>query len=141
VTTVAQLSRRTQLFAGGASVALGLLIAVLVHAHPESLRAPAWVVHVAATMFVLVGACLLSVAWGVAWLQPWLGLGIAGCLFAVSAWIAFGPGEMECSISFPYLVGVAPDALCRGMFGLGSLLAAVFVALLIRRVVLGRHNA
>ena len=138
---VAHLSRRTQLIAGGASVALGLFVAVLIHIHPETLRAPAWIVYVAASVFVLAGACLLSVAFDVVWLQRWLGLGIAGCLFAVNAWIALGPGERTCSISSSFFGGAAPEALCRGAFGVGALLMGVFLALMIRRVAFGRPKA
>ena len=127
-------SRRTQLAAGACSIAVGVLVGGIVHWHPEGLRAPAWVAYVAAAAFVLAGACLASAALAITWLQRWLVLGVVACLFAVTAWVAFGPGARECAVSFAFFAGLAPDALCRTAFGAGALLLAVVLALVLRRL-------
>jgi len=137
----APISRRKQLAAAACSIAAGLLVAGMVHGHPEGLRTPAWIAYVAGAAFVLAGACLASAALAIAWLQGWLVLGVVGCLFAVTAWIAFGPGARECSVSFGFLAGVAPEALCRGAFGGGALLLAVVLALVLRRLALPVRQA
>lgn len=126
-------SRRTQLIGGFAAAAAGLLVAFMIHAHPENLRVPAWVAYVAASAFVLAGLCLLAGAIGVAWLQQLFGIAVTLSLFSVSAWIAFGPGERECSMSIPLLQTTSPDALCRGAFGFGTLLIALLLGLIVLR--------
>ena len=52
--------RKTQLVGGLAAIAVALVIAVMVHAHPEELRAPAWVAYVAASAFGFAGLSLLA---------------------------------------------------------------------------------
>lgn len=127
-------SRRTQFTAAACSIAVGVLVAVMVDLHPEGLRAPAWVAYAAAAAFVLAGACLASAALAIAWLQRWLVLGVVACLFAVTAWIAFGSGARECSVSFGFIAGLAPDALCRSAFDVGALLLGIVLALVLRRL-------
>ena len=129
----ASVSRRTQLIGAVAAVAIGLLVAFMIRLHPEGLRAPAWVAYVAASAFVLAGLCLFAGAVEMNWLRGWLGIAVTLSMLVVSLWIAFGPGERECSMSIPFAQTVAPDALCRGAFGIGALLVALFVGLLVRR--------
>ena len=131
--TVTAPSRRTQLIGAVAAVATGLVIGVMVHVHPEGLRAPAWVAYAAASAFVLAGLCLLAGAPGSARLQRWLGIAVTLPLLAVGSWVAFGPGERACSMSIPFLDSVAPEALCRGAFGAGSILIGLFLGLSLHR--------
>ena len=126
-------SRRAQLIGAVAALAAGILTGFMIHGHPEGLRVPAWVAYVAASAFVLTGLCLLAGAFGVIWLQRWLGIAVTLSLFAVSLWVAFGPGARECSMSIPFLQTVAPDVLCRGAFGAGSLLIGLFLGLVAHR--------
>ena len=125
--------RRTQLIGAVAALATGFVVGFMIHAHPEGLRVPAWVAYVADSAFVLAGLCLLAGAIEVNWLQRLLGIAVALSLFVVSLWVAFGPGERECSMSIPFLQTVAPDALCRGAFGVGSLLIGLFLGLVVHR--------
>ena len=129
----ASVSRRTQLLVAAAAGTAGLVVAFMIHLHPEGLHVPAWVAYVAASAFVFAGLCLLAGALDIKWLQEWLGIAVTLSLFVVSLWIAFGPGERACSMSIPFVQTVAPDALCRGAFGLGALLVALFLGLLVRR--------
>jgi cytosine/uracil/thiamine/allantoin permease len=105
----------------------------MIHLHPEGLRVPAWVAYVAAAAFVLAGLCLFAGALEIDWLQQWLGIAVTLSMLVVSLWIAFGPGERECSMSIPFVQTVAPDALCRGAFGIGALLVALFIGVFVRR--------
>jgi len=127
-------SRRTQLAAGACSIAAGVLVAGIVHWHPEGLRAPQWIAYVAAAAFILAGACVASAAFAIAWLQRWLVLGVVACLFAITAWVAFGPGARECSVSLGFIAGLGSNALCRGAFGVGAMLLGVVLALVLRRL-------
>src|SRR5436305_7675744 len=105
---VATASRRSQMIAAVVATPSGLLVAYLIHAHPEGLRVPAWVAYVAASAFVLVGLGLFAGVVGVVPLQRWLGVAATACLFVVSAWVAFGPGEIE----FPFLPRAVGEAVC-----------------------------
>jgi hypothetical protein len=126
-------SRRTQLIGAVAAIATGLVIGFMIHAHPDGLRAPAWVAYAAASEFVLADLCLQAGILGVSRLQRWLGIAVTLPLLAVSSWVAFGPGEGAYSMSIPFLDSVAPEALCRGAFGAGSILIGLFLGLSVRR--------
>ena len=134
-------SRRTQLIGAVTAVAAGLIVGYMIHFHPEGLRVPSWVAYVAASAFAFAGLCLFAGAAGISWLQRWLGIAVTLCLFVVSVWVAFGPGERECSMSIPFLQTVAPDALCRGAFGIGTLLVASFLGLFVRRALSSKPSA
>jgi cytosine/uracil/thiamine/allantoin permease len=132
---VATISHRTQLIGAVAAVAVGLVVGSMIYLHPEGLRVPAWVAYVAATAFVFTGVCLLAGAAEINWLQRWLGIAVTLSLLVISLWIAFGPGERECSMSIPFLQTAVADGLCRGAFGIGALLVALLLGLLVRRVI------
>jgi small basic protein len=136
---MAEASRRTQLIGAIAALAAGIVTGFMIHAHPEGLRVPAWVAYMAAAAFVFAGLSLLAGSLVANWLQRWLGIAVALSLFGVSLWVAFGPGERACSVSIPFLQTVAPDALCRGAFGFGSLLIGLFLGLVVHRAM--RSNA
>ena len=127
------ISRRIQWIGAVSAVAIGLVIGFMIHVHPESLRVPAWVAYVAASVFVLGGLCLLAGAIEIIWLQRGLGTAGALALFVVTLWVAFGPGERECSLALPFLQTAAPDALCRGAFSVASLLIGLFLGLVMHR--------
>jgi hypothetical protein len=123
------------------AVASGLLVAYLIHAHPDDLRVPAWVAYVAASAFVLAGLCLSAGAAGNVGLQRWLGVAVTVSLFVVSVWVAFGPGERECSFSLPFFQSGASDAVCRGAFGIGAILVGLFLVLVLRQIIGNRFGA
>jgi len=116
-------------------------VAYLIQAHPEGLHVPAWVAYVAASAFVLAGLCLFAGAVGNVGLQRWLGVAVTIWLFVVAAWVAFGPGERECSFSIPFFQSSASDAVCRGAFGIGATLVALFLVLVLRRIIGNRSEA
>ena len=130
---MAAASRRTQTIGGLAAVVLGLIIGAMVHLHPEGLRAPAWVAYVAASAFGFAGLSLLAGAFAAIRLQFYLGIAIPLSLFVIFLWIAIGPGERECSMTISFFRSGADDLVCRGAFGLGSALLALFLALVVRR--------
>jgi len=133
-TLVDSVSRRSQLITAAVVVALGLLVAFMVDVHPESLRIPAWVAYVAASAFVFAGLCLLASAITMTYrLQRWLGVAVTVSLFVVCAWVAFGPGQRECSVSLPFVKSITGDAICRGAFGIGAILMGLFLLLVLRR--------
>ncbi len=135
------MSPRVAQWAGGlAAVVAGLVVCFLVYRHPEGLRAPAWIAYAAGFAFVLAGLAMLAAARDAMQLQGLLGLSVVVCLLAICTWIAFGPGERACSMSFPLLHADIGDALCRGAFGFGALLMALFLALLARRMLRAQAN-
>jgi hypothetical protein len=137
---VAAPSRKTQLLGGAIALATGVLVAAMIYTHPEELRVPAWVAYTAAMVFVLAGLALLAGAWELGWLQRWGGAGVALALFFVSGWIAFGPGERECTVSMPFFRTFAADAVCRGAFGFGTLLVGLLLGLVAYRAIRGRSS-
>jgi uncharacterized membrane protein (DUF4010 family) len=128
-------SRKTQLFGGLAAVAAGVIVAAMVHAHPEGLRAPAWVAYIAASAFGLAGFSLLAGLLHAVRLQSWLGIAVVLSMLSISLWIAIGPGERACSMSIGVFWTESGDVICRGAFGLGSLLIALLLVLSVRRAI------
>jgi len=128
-------SSKTQLIAGCISLAMGLFAGAMIHLHPESLKAPAWVAYAAAGAFILAGISLLAGALRATWLQRWLGVLICLCLFSISAWVAFGPGARECTMSLGFMSRAASEIVCRGAFGSGAVLVALLLGLGLHRAV------
>ena len=121
--------------------ALCVAIAAMVHAHPEGLRAPAWVAYVAAAAFGWAGLSLLAGLFHAVRLQRWLGIAVVLSLFSISLWIAIGPGDRACSMSIGGFWTESGDVICRGAFGLGSLLIALMLVLSVRSAIRGSGEA
>jgi hypothetical protein len=121
----------------------------LVHGHPSPGVQP-WVVVAAGSAFILAGLAIINgyaVAGGlqadgdlsadapfVARVTQYvLGLAIVGLLFAVFAWVSFGPGErhFSSSMSLPGMSTSGPSSERAGRiaFGLGTGMFAMFFAL------------
>jgi hypothetical protein len=132
---------RSQLLMAAATALMGVLVVTLIYLHPEGLRVPAWVAYVAGSAFVLAGLCILAVVIGAVWLQRLLGVAVALSLFVVGSWVAFGPGQRECSISLSFLQGVGPDILCRSAFAIGAILVGLVIVLAIHRFISRRSEA
>ena len=128
-------SRKTRLVGGLAAIAAALVIAVMVATHPEELRAPAWVVYVAASAFGFAGLSLVAGLFQAVRLQHWLVVAVTLSMFSVSAWVAFGPGERACSMSIGMFGMVPADMVCRGAFGIGALLMALILFLTISHAI------
>ena len=122
------------------AMALGIIRA-------DSAGAPQWIGVAAGLAFVLAGAAIIvgfAVAGGAApdgdlppgtpfavrLTQYLLGLGIVGLLTAIAAWIAFGPGPRQFSVTgLPFLGPKGGETIGRVAFGIGAILSAtVFVA-------------
>jgi hypothetical protein len=128
------------LVGGLAAIAVALVIAVMVRAHPEELRAPAWVAYVAASAFGFAGLSLLAGLVQAARLRDWLGVAVALSMLSISAWVALGPGERACSMSIGTFGMVPADIVCRGAFGFGSLLMVLLVFLAVRHAMRSRSQ-
>ena len=109
---------------GAAMTCLGLLVAWIVGMQPDKLRAPPWVAYVAASCFGVAGLAVFLHASASRKTYAWL-VACLLCLMAlVSAWVAFGPGERQCSAT-PLL---ASELGCRIAFALGTFVLLGFVA-------------
>ena len=134
------------MFCGAIPVLAGL---GLVRAHPAPGVQP-WVIIAAGSVFILAGLAVINgyaVAGGspadgslpadapfiARLIQYILGLAIVGLLFAVFAWVSFGPGErhFSSSISIPGLStsGQSSERAGRIAFGLGDGMFGFFFVL------------
>ena len=116
---------------GLAMVAAGALTAAMVSAHPESLRAPAWVAYAACCAFILAGCSSLARAYR----RDRLALGVVclmlAALTAIPAWIGFWPGARQCGGVAGGFAFMASGAACRTAFGAGAVvMGAMLVAAL-----------
>jgi hypothetical protein len=153
MTSQAPLSPRAAVALGSVIIATGLLIILLavgiVPVDERSFEAPRWVVACAGLAFVLGGAAVMigyAVAGGVGpdgdlppgtplsirIVQYTLGLGIVGCMAAITSWVAFGPGERTFTATGPFLGRSATsETTGRVVFGIGAVLIYVFLAVLV----------
>jgi hypothetical protein len=118
--------------------AVGLLLVIgsaalawAIHAHPQGLRAPAWVAYAAVLCFGLAGLVLATE--GRRQMRRVLLPLLVACLLVPPLWIAFGAGNRQCGMGFAGLFGVAPAWACRGAFGLGAVVLLGFLVLVLRR--------
>ena len=151
------MSKRTQL-GPKAAVVLGLFAALMgflvigmaLHIIPTDTPGdtPRWIGAAAGLAFVLAGAAVIvgyavaggaapdgdlpaGTPFGVRLTQYLLGLSIVGLMTAIGAWVTFGPGRREFSITgLPVLGPRAGEIMGRVAFGLGTVLSAVFFVLL-----------
>jgi hypothetical protein len=107
---------------------------LLVYLEPQQLKAPAWVAFTACGAFGLAGLCLIAQATGATRTQNWLGVALSLALVLPGLWVAFGPGERECTVSLPFLQFVS-TAVCRGAFGIGAALGVVVLVLYARHAI------
>jgi len=126
-------SARSQLIWGVAILAIGSLTGALIYTHPEKLHAPAWVAYVACSTFVFAGLSLVASARGAKRLQGWFAVILILAMLVPGAWIAFGPGDRECWLSFSFTESIAPSTLCRGAFGFGTIIVAAILLLAVYR--------
>jgi hypothetical protein len=126
--------RRQRIFAGWAAVALGVFGIVMMVQHPENARAPGWVAYAAVTAFIFAGAGLLAGVYGTKRAGDWISLGAVVSLLVTAAWVSFGPGPRNCKALLFFVSATAGDWLCRGAFGLGTLLLVLICVLMVRRL-------
>src|SRR5262245_23077530 len=130
-------SKRQRLVTGSLLVLVAAGVSLVIHLHPENLRAPAWVAYAAAGSFGLAGAALIAGAYGAVKAVQWLGVLTVAALLTPALWVSVGPGGRGCTVSFGFLSGAAAEWACRGGFGLGAVLGLVILVLMLRQA-LGR---
>ena len=124
----------------GASLFLAACgMAVLIHTHPERLRAPEWVALVAVGLFGFAGICIAAQALGLNRLVRWLVCVLLGAMAVVPAWIALGPGPRQCTMVSLGAHSAASEITCRGAFGAGALVLAVLFVVAARGAFRARH--
>jgi hypothetical protein len=145
-----QLSPRAAVAFGLFAALMGvLMIGMALHVVPAHNpgNTPQWVGVAAGLAFVLAGAAIIvgyavaggaaqdgdlspGTPFGVRLTQYLLGLSIVGLMTAIGAWVAFGPGRREFSISgLPVLGPRAGEVMGRVAFGVGTVLSAVVFVL------------
>ena len=130
-----QPTRKGYLLGGWAALAIGVLGIVMMHLHPENLRVPGWVAYAAMSSFVWAGFALLMGEYAATRkAAPWPGVLATIGLIVPFAWIALGPGPMECTVMLPFLSTAAADWMCRGAFGFAALLGLLILFLAARRL-------
>ena len=127
--------RRQRLLGGFVSALVGLFTALMIYLHPEKLHAPAWVAYVACAAFVFAGLTILAYEFALHRIHAWLVAACTASLLVPGAWVAFGPGERECSVAVPFFSTIASGLLCRGAFGLGAVIVAALLVWVVWRAV------
>ena len=135
-----QLSRRASLAWGFVLVAGSVAMIAVIRHQPQYLKAPAWVAFAACSAFGIAGLCLLAQAAGATRTQNWLAVALSAALVLPGIWVAFGPGERECTISLPFLQFVS-TVLCRGAFGVGAVLGVVILVVYARYAIARQRRA
>ena len=124
----------------GASLFLAAVgMAVLIHTHPERLKAPEWVALVAVSLFGFAGICISAQALGLNRLARWLVCVLLGAMAIVPAWIALGPGPRQCTMVSLGARAAASEVACRGAFGAGALVLALMFVVAVRGALRARH--
>lgn len=108
-----------------AVLALALVLGVLVHAHPEKLRAPAWVAYAASGALGVAGLCIGALALGLARTARWLACLLLATMTAIPAWIAFGPGARQCTVMTLGMRTGESALVCRGAFAVAAMVLGV----------------
>ncbi len=119
--------RRQRMLGALVSTVAGLLTAVVITLRPEGLHVPAWVAYVACAAFVFAGLTIMADEFALRRTHAWLAVACVASLWVPGAWVAFGPGVRECSVSGPFLSGIGSDVVCRGAFGLGALIVTALL--------------
>ena len=132
--------RRQRLLGALVSTVAGLLTAAMIYLNPEGLHVPAWVAYVACAAFVFAGLTIMAHEFALHRAHTWLVFACVASLLVPGAWVAFGPGMRECSVSGPFLSGVGSDLVCRGAFGLGAVIVAAILVWIVVRALRGRSD-
>jgi hypothetical protein len=137
---MAMTDRRKRLLGGFLSIMVGALTAAMIYRYPEKLHAPAWVAYAACSAFVFAGFTVIVAESSLRRTHAWLCVACTVALLVPGAWVAFGPGVRECSVSVPFLTTAGSELLCRGAFGLGAFIVAALLVWVVLRA-LRQQNA
>ena len=115
-------------------VLVGPALVLMIHLHPERLRAPAWVAYAAALAFSLCGLALVAQQLRASRrLHAWLGVAVVAGLLTPFAWIALAGGGGECRVR---LLGIAMPGgawLCRAGFAVAAAMGVLILVLFVRQ--------
>jgi hypothetical protein len=111
----------------------GGITAAFIYRRPDLLHAPAWVAYTACAAFVLAGLAIIADGTALRSTHAWLAVACTAALLVPGAWVAFGPGVRQCSVSIPFFSTVGSELLCRGAFGLGSVIVAAMLVWVVLR--------
>ena len=125
--------RRQRLLGGLVSTVAGLLMGAMITLHPEKLNVPAWVAYVACAAFVFAGLTIMAHEFALHRTHAWLAVACVASLLVPGAWVGFGPGVRECSVSGPFLSGMGSEMVCRAAFGLGAVIVAALLVWIVWR--------
>jgi MFS family permease len=131
---------RPTLKIGAALVLAACAMAVVVHLHPEKLRAPAWVAFFALGLFGLAGLCIVVQALRLDSVARWLACVLLGAMAVVPAWIAFGSGPRQCTVAGLGARSIPSEVLCRGAFGAGAVLVGFMFVFAVRAALRSRRR-
>lgn len=121
---------------GALILAVGAGIALMIHLHPENLRAPAWVAYAAAGAFGIAGLMLLAQARGWTRLQAALPPLLIACLLTPLLWIvAANPDGGRCRVDILGYSARAPEILCRAGLAVGAAIGLGILLLALRHAV------
>lgn len=134
------IDRRKRLLGGFLSSMVGALTAALIYRYPEQLHAPAWVAYAACSAFVFAGLTIIANEFPLRRTHAWLVVACTVALLVPGAWVAFGPGVRECSVSVPFFSIAGSELLCRGAFGFGAFTVAALLVWVVLRA-LRQQNA
>ncbi|MGN6739086.1 hypothetical protein [Dyella sp.] len=123
------------------TVGIGFLIllvaggmSLLVHLHPEKLKVPAWVAHLALGLLAFAGVCVVALALRLNQLI-WLVCVLLGAMAIAPAWIALGSGPRQCtmfSLGARGARAAVSEVACRDAFGIGATILATLFILAVR---------
>jgi hypothetical protein len=120
------------LYSGAVAVAAGVLTAVLIYVHPESLRVPRWVAYVACGAFVLAGFAVIAQSGGASVAYRWLVVGVIGAMLVPPLWAALGVSPPTCSAEVLGSLIIPAGVACRALWAVSSLLLAVIFIMVVR---------
>ena len=134
---------------GAIMVSVAITLSGLMHAHPQGLNVPSWVAHMVSGCFGLAGVAVFVHASVSKRAYQWLMVAVLATMMAIPSWIAFGPGERECSASawgapsgwLTFLDLEEVQGLgCRIPFALGAALMGVVLAIAVGAAMRPSHQ-
>ena len=131
-----------QFFMGLFATTMGLFVILIsvdiIHADPQSIHAPRWVLTLVGVMFTFIGLHIFSTSFLspreqrtpiIQWVRYFLILGTLTTFATIFLWTGFGSGEREFSgsgsIGFLTISGKGSDFIGRIVFGSGGILSAL----------------
>ena len=119
----------------------GPAIGLMIHLHPERLRAPAWVAYAAALAFSLCGIALIAHRMRApARVHAWLGVALLTCLLTPFAWIALAAEDGRCRVRMLGIDMPGGAWLCRAAFAAAAAIGLLMLVLAVRQALRTRRE-